>query len=73
MTSPWNNNFLVRDLGMSNSKGSRIIPYYLPKNRIVKHPNPFGKRLNTSGWISRVVIEVEPHLDLATFTSLKVS
>ena len=57
---------------MSDSKGSRIIPYYLQKNRIVRQPDPFEKGFDKSGGISRVIMEVGPHLDLATFTPLKV-
>ena len=35
----------------------------------VRHPDPIGIRFDSSGWISRVIMEVGPHLDLATFTS----
>ena len=34
----------------------------------VRHPDPIGIRFDSSGWISRVIMEVGPHLDLATFT-----
>ena len=38
-------------------------------NQRVRHPNPIGIRFDLSGWISRVIMEVGPHLDLATFAS----
>ena len=44
----------------------------LPKKQRVRHPDPIGIRFDSSGWISRVIMEVGPHLDLATFTPLKV-
>ena len=39
------------------------------ENQRVRHPDPIGIRFDSSGWISRVIMEVGPHLDLATFTS----
>ena len=68
----WKWYFSSSGSGMSDSKGSRIIPYYLLENRVVKHPDPFEKEFDMSGWISHVIMEVGPHLDLATFTPLKV-
>ena len=44
----------------------------LSKKQRVRHPDLIGKGFDSSGWISRVVMEVGPHLDLATFTPLKV-
>ena len=41
----------------------------LPKKQRVRHPDPIGIKFDSSGWISRVIMEVGPHLDLATFTS----
>ena len=38
-------------------------------NQRKKHIDPIGIRFDSSGWISRVIMEVGPHLDLATFTS----
>ena len=37
-------------------------------NQRLRHPDPIGIRFDLSGWISRVIMEVGPHLDLATFT-----
>ena len=56
---------------MSYSKGSRIIPYYFRKSDS-RAPRSFWKGFDPSGLISRIIMEVEPHLDLATFTPLKV-
>ena len=36
-------------------------------NQRVRHPDPIGIRFDSSGSISRVIMEVRPHLDLATF------
>ena len=44
----------------------------MAENRRVRHPDPIGIRFDPSERISRVIIEVGPHLDLATFTPLKV-
>ena len=41
----------------------------MAENQRVRHPDPIGIRFDSSGWISRVIMEVGPHLDLATFTS----
>ena len=41
----------------------------IAENQRVRHPDPIGTRFDSSGWISRVIMEAEPHLDLATFTS----
>ena len=71
MTSPQIDYFLVWILGESNSTGSRIIPYYGRKSTS-KVPDPIGIRFDPSGRISRVIMEVGPHLDLATFTPFKV-
>ena len=56
---------------MNCSKGSHIIPCYYRKSDS-RAPNPFGKGFDPSGWISQVIMEVRPHLDLATFTPLKI-
>ena len=37
-------------------------------NQRARHLDPIGIRFNSSGWISQVIMEVRPHLDLATFT-----
>ena len=39
----------------------------IAENQRVRHPDPIGIRFDSSGWISRVIMEVGPHLDLATF------
>ena len=71
MTSPWNGVLLARDLVWITLKA--LVSFLtIIENRLVGHPNPFGKRFDSSGWISRVVMEVRPHLDLATFTPRKV-
>ena len=44
----------------------------MAENQRVRHPDPIGIRFDPSGRISRVFMEVGPHLDLATFTPLKV-
>ena len=44
----------------------------MAENQRVRHLDPIGIRFDPSGRISRVIMEVGPHLDLATFTSLKV-
>ena len=36
-------------------------------NQRVRQPNPIGIKFDSSGLISRVIMEVRPHLDLATF------
>ena len=68
----WEWYFSSSKSGMSGSKGSRIIPCYLLKNPVVRHLDLLEKGFNTSGWISRVFMEVGPHLDLTTFTPLKI-
>ena len=45
----------------------------MAENQQVKHPDPIGIRFDPSGRISRVIMEVGPHLDLATFTPFKFS
>ena len=40
----------------------------IAENQRVRHPDPNEIRFDSSGWISRVIMEVGPHLDLATFT-----
>ena len=42
------------------------------ENQRVRHPDPIEIRFDPSERISRVIMEVGPHLDLATFTPLKV-
>ena len=37
------------------------------ENQRVRHLDPIGIRFDSSGWISRVIMAVGPHLDLATF------
>ena len=45
----------------------------MAENQRVRHPDLIGIRFDSSGRISRVIMEVGPHLDLATFTPLKFS
>ena len=40
----------------------------LSKKQRVRHLDPIGIRFDSSGWISWVIMEVGPHLELATFT-----
>ena len=72
MTSHGNGTFLIRDQVWVTLKAPVSFFTYLPENRVVKYLDPFEKGFDTSGWISRVIMEVGPHLDLATFTPLKV-
>ena len=44
----------------------------MAENQRVRHSNLIRIRFDPSGRISRVIMEVRPHLDLATFTPLKV-
>ena len=37
------------------------------ENQRVRHPDTIGIRFDSSGWISRVIMEIGPHLDLDTF------
>ena len=39
----------------------------IAENQRVRHLDPIGIGFDSSGWISRVIMEVRPHLDLTTF------
>ena len=55
MTLPSNGALLVQNLVWITLKA--LVSFFtFIKNRIIGHPDPFGKRFDPSGWISRVVI-----------------
>ena len=65
------NTYINRALNVNQEQLYRFSNHslLLPKKQRVRHPDPIGIRFDSSGWISRVVMKVRPHLDLATFAS----